>query len=195
MKFFNHPIGLVWKIGLGAQRCARFLFWVYNGSMEHEQKEMESEAKHVVHYVLAHSYGLYFFVLLLGVALDEFFPIKILSTELSGYAGFFFLIFASVVIFWSQQTSSDTRHFRKKKEELTKEHFHRGPYKYSKMPTHWGLFFLMLGFGLVLNAFFITVLTVISFFISWGTLVKRHEAELERKYGEPYKEYKKSHRV
>jgi protein-S-isoprenylcysteine O-methyltransferase Ste14 len=93
-----------------------------------------------------------------------------------------------IAVVWAQKSSSHLA----KVDEVQKHHFHRGPYKYTRTPTHWGLFFLVLGFGLLINAFFITVLTVVSFFITKFVFIKDQENILERRYGEAYKEYKKS---
>ena len=50
----------------------------------------------------------------------------------------------------------------------------------------------MLGFGLVANAIFIIVTTVISFVLTKFIYLKKEEAILEKKYGAPYLEYKKA---
>ena len=68
----------------------------------------------------------------------------------------------------------------------------KGPYKYSRSPTHWGLSMLMFGFGITVNAFFIVITTIISYLVAKYTFLKKEEKLLARKYGEPYKEYKKS---
>ena len=152
-----------------------------------QEEKVEKEARHLVHHTLAHSYTVYFFVLLFGVALDMLFPIKIFnSTHMN--IGLVLLVLSSVLIVWAQRSSNHLA----KVEEVQKHHFNRGPYKYTRTPTHWGLFFLVLGFGLLINAFFITVLTVVSFFITKFVFVKDQENILERRYGEAYNEYKKS---
>src|SRR3989344_2608296 len=103
-----------------------------------------------VHRVLSHSYSVYFIFLLLSIYLDFLFDFKLFSDTLIVPIGFFFLGLASIVIIWAQRTGHE---FRKIKEKRT-EHFCRGPYCYTRIPTQWGLFFLMLGFGLVTNSFF-----------------------------------------
>lgn len=152
-----------------------------------KEEKVEKEARHLVHHTLAHSYTVYFFVLLFGVALDMLFPIKIFNTTHMNI-GLGLLVLSSALIVWAQRSSNHLA----KVEEVQKHHFHRGPYKYTRTPTHWGLFFLVLGFSLIINAFFITLLTVVSFFITKFIFVKRQEDILESRYGEPYKEYKKS---
>jgi protein-S-isoprenylcysteine O-methyltransferase Ste14 len=79
-----------------------------------------------------------------------------------------------------------------KSELVTKETFCRGPYCYTRSPTHFGLFLLIIGFGFVLNAFFVVLFTFFCFLITKITFVKKQEKLLEEKYGTAYTEYKKS---
>ena len=141
---------------------------------------------HAVHKTLAHSYIVYFLILIFGVFLDIMFPIRVFSSSVMVSMGFIFLILSSALILWAQRSSRDLL----KKEEVTTEHFCRGPYCYTRTPTHWGLFFLALGFGFVAHAFFVIVLTIISFIVTKATFVRKQEALLEDKFGAPYREYK-----
>jgi|SRR3989344_868420 len=147
-----------------------------------------SQGKHTVHHVLAHSYSFYFLFLLLGVFLDLFFPIRIFNNSIMVPVGVLLLIMASLLILWAQKTSRDFR----KEENINKETFCRGPYCYTRSPTHWGLFLLMLGFGVVINAVFIILFTIISFIVTKLVFLKKEESILADKYGTPYLEYKKS---
>jgi len=150
---------------------------------------MNKELKnHIVHRTLAHSYSVYFLLLMFGVFLDIVFPIRVFHDSVMVAVGFVFLIFASFLIFWAQKSSRNLL----KKEEVTKEHFCVGPYCYTRIPTHWGLFLLTLGFGFIMNAFFIIIFTIISFLITKYSFVKKQEKLLEEKFGIPYIEYKKS---
>ncbi|MFM7088073.1 MAG: methyltransferase family protein [Candidatus Paceibacterota bacterium] len=152
-----------------------------------KEEKVEKEARHLVHHTLAHSYTVYFFVLLFGVALDMFFPFRIFPAWVSGWVGMSMLVLAPILIIWAQQSSRQLA----KTEEATVAHFCKGPYCYTRTPTHWGLFFLVLGFGLMINAFFITTLTLISFIITKLVFIKDQETILEHRYGDVYKEYKK----
>jgi len=129
---------------------------------------------------------LYFLLLLVGVSLDILFPFKILKPAVAAPIGVVFLVLASILIFWAQHTSRNL-----KVENLSKESFCRGPYCYTRSPTHWGLFILTLGFGIAANAFFVIVSTLASFVITRFVFVKKQEKALEEKYGTPYLEYKK----
>jgi protein-S-isoprenylcysteine O-methyltransferase Ste14 len=160
--------------------------------MEKEVKKEESSVgnleKYSVHHVLAHSYSFYFFVLILAVFLDLIFPIKVFSDSVMAPIGFVLLVLASLLILWAQRTSRDLR----KIENITKQSFCRGPYCYTRSPTHWGLFVLMLGFGFIVNALFVILFTLISLVVTKLVFLKKEEAILVDKYGASYVEYKKS---
>src|SRR3989338_8719819 len=55
-----------------------------------------------------------------------------------------------------------------------------------------GLFFLMLGFGVITNSFFVIVFSIISFLTAKFIFIEKQEKMLEEKYGTHYTEYKKS---
>ena len=129
----------------------------------------------------------YFVLFLFGVLLDFIFKVEIFSGPILAPIGTFFLVLATVIIFWAQKTGYEL----KKVPEPTTEHFHLGPYRYTRMPTHWGLFFLMLGFGFIANAFFVVATTLISFIVTKFVFVEKQENILGDKYGQPYLEYKK----
>ena len=139
-----------------------------------------------VHHVLAYSYFSFFLLFLVGVFLDIFFPIKIFQGSSIKFFGLIFLFLASILVLWAQMTSRNLN-----KENLTIDTFCRGPYCFTRSPTHWGLFLLTLGFGFVANAGFVVLCTIISFFITKFIFLKREEDILARKYGAPYLEYKK----
>ena len=101
--------------------------------------------------------------------------------------GAIFLIFGTCLIFWAQKSSLDLN-----KENMSKETFYHGPYRYTRSPTHFGLFLLILGFGIMTNALFIIIFSIISFILTKFILIKKEEKILAEKYGAPYLEYKKS---
>lgn len=145
-----------------------------------------------VHKVLAHSYMFYFLVFLLGLSLDFVFPIKIKFFGQSPMidVGIVFLVLSTILIFWAQRTS---RHLEK--EVINKDTFSHGPYCYTRSPTHWGLFMLMLGFGIIANAFFVIVFSILSFVITRIVFISKEEKILAEKYGEPYLEYQRQVRL
>lgn len=140
-----------------------------------------------VHKILAHSYSLYLGALIVGLLLDFFFPQKMFSSPGMVTFGFVCLGFATALIVWAQKTSRDLGI-----ANLSKDTFARGPYKVSRTPTHWGLFLLILGFGVISNTFFVLLLSFAAFLITKFVFIKKEEDILEKKYGAPYTEYKKS---
>ncbi len=155
--------------------------------MENANVQKGHPHKNKVHRILANSYTFYFILFLAGVLLDFIFPIKIFSNSDIVLFGVILLIFSTLLIIWAQKSSRNLDI-----KNLSKETFCKGPYCYTRSPTHWGLFFLILGFGIVANAFFVVLTTVISFVISKLVFVRKQENVLAQKYGAPYLEYKKS---
>ncbi len=152
-----------------------------------ESINQDKTRQYHVHRILAHSYTSYFILFLVGVFLDIIFKFKIFTTSLWTSVGIIFLILASFLIFWAQHTSRNIE-----TKNVTKETFCKGPYCYTRSPTHWGLFFLVLGFGIMANALFVVLSTMISFIISKFIFLEKQEDALAEKYGVPYLEYKKS---
>lgn len=144
--------------------------------------------KHSVHHVLAHSYLVYLVLLLVAIFLDYIFDYEFFNNAILVPIGFVVLFLATVLIFWAQKTGRD---FSNIKETKTTEHFCHGPYCYTRVPTQWGLVFLVLGLGLVTNSFFIVVFTVVSFLISRFLFMGKYDKLLTEKYGDAYVAYKK----
>lgn len=151
------------------------------------ETENNNYHKNKVHRVLAHSYAFYFILFLIGITLDFIFKFKIFKDSIMVPIGVGVLIISTLLIFWAQKTSRNLS-----KENISKEAFCKGPYCYTRSPTHWGLFFLMLGFGIIINAVFVILFTFIAFFVSRFIFLEQEEKILLEKYGTPYLEYKKS---
>ncbi|MFA5937210.1 MAG: methyltransferase [Candidatus Paceibacterota bacterium] len=143
--------------------------------------------KNKVHKILAHSYIFYFLFFIFGLFLDFIFPLKLFENMAISSIGALFLIFGTFLIFWAQKVSRNL-----KKESISKKSFCQGPYCFTRSPTHFGLFITMLGFGIMINALFIVIFSIISFFITKFVFLKKEEKILAEKYGTPYLEYKKS---
>jgi protein-S-isoprenylcysteine O-methyltransferase Ste14 len=141
----------------------------------------------LVHYVLSHSYLMFFIAVMLGMILDYFFPIQIIPREYS-LVGIMFMVFGSLLVYWAQSTS---RASKVEMETLGTREFARGPYKYSRNPTHIGLAIVTLGFGIIMQSFFIILLLVIVYTLSKLVYLRKQEKILEAKYGETYTTYKK----
>ncbi|MBU0998955.1 hypothetical protein KKG24_01410 [Patescibacteria group bacterium] len=150
-------------------------------------EEDDKNQKHNIHQVLAHSYATHLFLFLIGVILDLIFNFKFFNNFWEVPTGIFFLTLGTFLILWAQQTSR-----KLDKCNVNKETFRQGPYRYTRVPTNFGLFFLVLGFGLVINAFFVILSAFISFLISKFIFLAEQEKILAEKYGTPYLEYKKT---
>ncbi len=143
-----------------------------------------------VHHVLAHSYFTYFLAFLVSIFLNFLFPIKLFSQDALSPLGIIFLAAATFLILWAQKAG---RSFEedKRKHDISLQTFCKGPYCYTRSPTHWGLFLLMFGLGIIMNAFFVVLFTAISFVVSKMVFLRKEEQILAEKYGTPYLEYKK----
>jgi protein-S-isoprenylcysteine O-methyltransferase Ste14 len=117
--------------------------------------------KNRVHKVLAQSYSVYFFALLFGVIFNLVFGVQVFASPIWKEIGTFLLLLGSVLIVWAQYTSAHIN-----KENINKETFYHGPYRFSRTPTNFGLFFMILGFGLIINTFFIILFTLIAFILA-----------------------------
>lgn len=154
----------------------------------HENKSAASRHRPVVHHVLARSYSFYLVLFLFGAVLDLAFPMRVFSESFSAPFGLALLIFGTGVIFWAQHTSRNLGHVK----DITRKNFFKGPYRYARSPTHWGLAFLFLGFGLLINAYFIILTTFVSFIVTRAVFLRKEEALLAAKYGVPYREYQRA---
>ncbi len=149
--------------------------------------EVENPFKNKVHRVLAHSYLFYFVSFLLGLFLDFIFPLKFFEEATMAILGSTILLLGTFLVVWAQKSSHNL-----KKENLSKETFFVGPYRYTRSPTHLGLFLLMLGFGIMANGIYIIILSFLSYLFTKFLFIKKEEDILSEKYGAPYIEYKKS---
>lgn len=156
----------------------------------HIEEQVKSTPKSV-HAIQAHSYTFYFIMLLAGVFLDFIFPLNIPHWSVLMPISAIFLILASFLIIWAQWAS---RKFKREKtrENITRESFCNGPYSFTKNPAHLGLFILTLGFGILADAVFVILFSVVSFIVTRFVFLRKEENILADKYGAPYVEYRKS---
>jgi len=136
---------------------------------------------------LSNSYLFYFLIFLIGVFLNILFPTRFLGDSFAMVLGFLFITLGTFLIFWIKASPKKPK---KEKEIITKEDFMLGPYKYTSVPNHWGILFLMLGLGFMTNNTFIVVLATLSFMLTLRIFLKMQETVLSHKFGDAYKEYK-----
>jgi len=142
--------------------------------------------KVTVNHILTHSYSVFLFGLALAILLDSFFPIRTIPKYLLAPAGVALMILGPLLILWAQRTSGK---LRLKKETLTKEDFKKGPYAFTRGPTHLGLTLLVMGFGVVSNSLLIIAIGILSYFVSKRIFLKEEEELLAKNYGEEYLRY------
>lgn len=148
---------------------------------------MEELKKPSVHVVLAQSYLTYFIFCSLGLFLEVFFPMNIYVPHAKIFAILCFAV-GPLLILWAQYTS---KRFEILKKQTGQPQFNRGPYRYLRNPTQFGLVILVGGYALVTSASTLFIATGIAYLIS-NIFFRKHEEILESRYGEPYKEYKSS---
>lgn len=142
----------------------------------------------LVHVVLGHSYLFYFFGLIVGFLLTALFPYTL--PEDSAAIGYTLIVVGTILTFWAQGTSRSTHEVRQGKD-VVHDHFFRGPYKFTRSPTHLGLGVMMLGLALVFNSLMLTITAVLSYFVTRYIFISKEESLLANKYGEHYLTYKK----
>lgn len=145
-----------------------------------------SHHRHAIHRTLLHSYNFYFIFFLVAIVLDLVFTTTFIKAPFIVPFGFVLLGLATLIILWAQISFVGLDN-----KEVTAKHFSKGPYRYTRNPTHWGLFFLILGFGLITNAFFVVLFIVLSHLLAKMFLIKKHEKAMSLHFGSPYEEYKK----
>ena len=144
-----------------------------------------------VHRILAHSYLIYFGVFVFGVLLDFFLGTMFFMFPGQTYVGVVLVWIGSYLLYWAQKTSRRT-HKKRNSEERVVADFMRGPYKYTRTPSQWGLMMMVLGFGLLVQSMVVVVLAVIVFILMKLTFIRKEENRLYQKYGEVYMQYKKT---
>ena len=143
----------------------------------------------MIHFSLSFSYFMFLSAVVLGVIFDLIFPINILKGIIPQYIGLLMILLGSLFIYWAQYTSRRPKNYEVRERILSD--FEHGPYKYMRAPTHFGLFVMTLGLGLIINSPFSIIFIIIGHMFSKLIFLKKEEDLLEKKYGQVYTEYKK----
>lgn len=67
-----------------------------------------------------------------------------------------------------------------------------GPFQFSRNPMYVSLCVMHLGVGLLVNGWWPIAMTPVLFAVLWWGVVAREERYLERRFGEPYRHYRRS---
>ncbi len=148
---------------------------------------MEPKQQPSVHQVLAQSYLVYFLLCSIGLFVDLIIPFTI-SMPYSLPLAIIFFALGPALIFWAQYTSW---RFEKIKQQTGRPDFSRGPYRFLRNPTQFGLVLLVAGYAFASRAAMLFVATGVAYLIS-NIFFRKHETILESKYGEDYQSYKSS---
>ncbi len=153
-----------------------------------QETTYESFRAGTVHFVLSHSYTVFLGAVILGICMDLLIPMYVFNTATYQYTGFAMIVLGSALIYWAQSTSRCVK--KEVGDERTEKDFERGPYKYSRNPTHIGLSVMTLGLAFLLNSPWSIIFIVITAFITKFIFLKKEETLLEKKYGQAYCDYK-----
>ena len=151
-------------------------------------KNNESFIGGMVHNILSHSYTVFLLAVVFGLILDVFIPIYIFNDPIYQYIGLSMIVLGPAIIYWAQSTSNATKVGNR---NLTERNFERGPYKYSRNPTHIGLSIMTIGLGFLLNSVFSILLVAVASLITKFIFLRKEEGLLEKRYGQAYLDYKK----
>lgn len=143
----------------------------------------------IIHIILFHTYVLFLVSIILGAIVDQLQPFNFFGNPYFEYLGLFMIITGSILVYWAQVTT------KTKAEEFNKERdtnfFYRGPYKYTRNPTNFGIFAMCLGLGFVMNSIFTILFTSLVYLISRFVFIRKQDSILEERYGNVFSEYKK----
>ncbi len=157
-------------------------------AIHHKESIEQAPRLGMVHFILSHSYIVFLMAVVVGGLLHIIFPIRIFLGAVYPYFGVIMILVGSGLIYWAQITSSSTE---KEMERTGVRSFSRGPYAYSRNPTHIGITVMTLGLAVILNSFFTVICIIIASIITKFIFLREEEALLEKRYGQPYRDYKK----
>lgn len=156
--------------------------------MEGNIKKENNSPKGIIHVILSYEYSLFLVAIILGLLCDHLFHTKIIGNVDLSYIGVFMIFIGSSLVYWAQRSTSVPK--SKTEEERKTDFFYKGPYKYSRNPTHFGLFVMSLGLGLILNSVFSIVFILITHIIAKYSFLKKQDKILEERYGDQFSSYK-----
>ncbi|ETB64107.1 TPA: hypothetical protein DIC38_00690 [Candidatus Nomurabacteria bacterium] len=156
--------------------------------MEENINKENNSPKGIVHVILSYEYSLFLIAIILGILCDHIFHTKIIDSIDLSYMGIFMIFIGSSLVYWAQRSTSVSK--SKTEEERKTDFFYKGPYKYNRNPTHFGLFVMSLGLGFILNSVFSIIFIFIIHLIAKRTFLKKQDKILEERYGESFSSYK-----
>jgi len=159
--------------------------------MDKRSKKVKKEKPYVVgiiHVLLSENYVIFFAAVILGVVFDAIFPIRIFHGKFHEYLGLILIIMGTIIIYWSQLTSRVTS--KKQPVERNVNFFLKGPYRYTRNPTNFGLTLSIFGLGFLIDSIILMVFMFVAYMISKMFFMRRQDAILKERYGSIFEEYK-----
>ena len=129
--------------------------------------------------------------LIVGFALDFFWPVPLVPMEIRIYAGGFIILISFVPAIWMMRlfikarTNLDVR-------KPTHKIITSGPFRWTRNPAYLSLSLLVLGIAIVADSIWVLLLLVVAMIVTHYKVILREEAYLEQKFGVEYLEYKAS---
>lgn len=134
---------------------------------------------------------IYLCSILLGLGLDTLWPVEVLSRAVAFPFGMFLVLFVVMIFVFS------VRQFLKAETPLPPNKptvfiVRTGPYRYSRNPIYLSMTLLQIGIGIWADCVWILAMLIPALIlISYG-VISREERYLEKKFGDEYREYKKT---
>ncbi|MFA4824488.1 MAG: isoprenylcysteine carboxylmethyltransferase family protein [Methanoregula sp.] len=134
----------------------------------------------------------YFIILLvLSVLLHFVFPVLVFLSPPLTYSGFLIIGFGLVLAFCSRSLFLKNATTLQPSEEPTSL-VTSGPFRISRNPIYLGMASILLGVAVLLGTLVTLVFPVIFVILIEFFIIPGEERKLEKIFGEPYREYKKS---
>ena len=129
--------------------------------------------------------------LIVGFALDFFWPVSLVPVEILIYAGGFIILISFVPAIWMMRLFIKARtnlDVRKPTHKIVTS----GPFRWTRNPAYLSLSLLVLGIAIVADSIWVLLLLVVVMIVTHYKVILREEAYLEQKFGVEYLEYKAS---
>ena len=134
---------------------------------------------------------IFFAGLIVGFALDFFWPVPLEPMEIRIYAGGFIILISFVPAIWMMRLFIKARtnlDVRKPTHKIVTS----GPFRWTRNPAYLSLSLLVLGIAIVADSIWVLLLLVVAMIVTHYKVILREEAYLEQKFGVEYLEYKAS---
>ncbi len=140
---------------------------------------------------MADGQDFFIILLVLSVLLNFLFPVPAFLSPPSTYSGFLIIGFGLVLAFWSRSLflkNATTLQLSEKPTSLVTS----GPFRLSRNPIYLGMASVLSGVAVVLGTLVALVFPVLFVMLIEFFIIPGEERNLEKIFGEPYREYKKS---